>query len=129
MDQQMTGYPSIDKPWKKIYSKVFQNAPNPNCSMLEFLHSCNRDNLTKIALNYFGKKITYGKLFEYIDQVAFSLRYYGVKQGDIVSVCPLNTPEFIYLLRTTCAPCLPPHLGTTAMITHLVVVRERTSIV
>ena len=36
--------------------------------------------------------------FENIDKVASSLCAYGVKQGDIVSVCPLNTPEFIYLL-------------------------------
>ena len=37
-------------------------------------------------------------MFENIDNVASSLYEYGVRKGDIVSLCALNTPEFVYLL-------------------------------
>ena len=97
-EKKLTGYPSIDKPWLKYYRIGTPLVPDPNHSMWEFLWECNRDSLKNIALNYFGRRITYGELFKRIDSVSRSLCSLGVKQGDIVSVCPLNTPEFIYLL-------------------------------
>ena len=97
LDRQ-TGYPSIDKPWLKYYSEETPELPSSDMSMYAFLFENNKDNLNSIALNYFGRKISYQELFENIDKVASSLCAYGVKQGDIVSVCPLNTPEFVYLL-------------------------------
>ena len=33
MPQQLTGYPSIDKPWLKYYSEEAINAPLPECSL------------------------------------------------------------------------------------------------
>ena len=99
-NQPLTGYPSIDKPWLKYYSEDASDTTNlnPNCSMYEFLWHQNQNCLQDIALNYFGRRITYGELFANIDSVAQSLCSLGVKQGDIVSICPLNTPEFVYLL-------------------------------
>mgnify|MGYP002624722372 CR=1 FL=1 len=97
-EKELTGYPSIDKPWLKYYSEEAINAPLPDCSMYEYLYDCNKDYLGNTALNYFGKKITYKKLFENIDKVAAALQANGVKKGDIVSVCTLTAPETIYLL-------------------------------
>ena len=97
-EKELTGYPSIDKPWLKYYSKEALNAPLPDCSMYEYLYECNKDYLSNTALNYFGRKITYKKLFENIDKVAAALQANGVKKGDIVSVCTLTAPETIYLL-------------------------------
>ena len=94
----LTGYPSIDKPWSKYYSEETPELPSPDMSMYDFLRENNKGNLNSTALNYFGRKISYQELFENIDKVASSLCAYGVKPGDIVSVCPLNAPEFIYLL-------------------------------
>ena len=94
----MTGYPSIDKPWLKYYDEKAINAPLPKCSMYEYLYQCNKDYLDNTALNYFGKKITYKKLFENIDKVAVCLQAAGVKKGDIISVCTLTAPESVYLL-------------------------------
>ncbi|MBR3347556.1 MAG: acyl--CoA ligase [Solobacterium sp.] len=93
-----TGYPSIDKPWENFYTKEAPATPDPNCSMYEFLQKCNYNSMANTALNYYGKKITYDELFKNINRTANALHAIGVKQGDIVSVCPLNTPEFIYLL-------------------------------
>lgn len=96
--KQNTGFPSIDKPWLKYYSEEAINAPSADCSLVDFLYICNRGYLNYTALNYFGTKITYQKLFENIDKVASALQASGVKKGDIVSICSLNTPEFVYLL-------------------------------
>lgn len=97
-EQLLTGYPSIDKPWLKYYSEEAIKAPLPDLSMYEYLYNCNKDYFGNKALNYFGKRITYKKLFENIDKVATALLENGVKRGDIVSVCMLTTPETIYLL-------------------------------
>jgi long-chain acyl-CoA synthetase len=72
--------------------------PSPDMSMYDFLYENNKGNLDYIAINYFGKKVSYRELFENIDAVAKSLEAYGIGKGEIVSVCALNTPEFIYLL-------------------------------
>ena len=97
-NKNLTGYPSIDKPWLKYYDEKAINSPLPKCSMYEYLYQCNKDYLDNTALNYFGKKITYKKLFENIDKVAVCLQAAGVKKGDIISVCTLTAPESVYLL-------------------------------
>ena len=97
-EKEITGYPSIDKPWLKYYNPEALNFQIPDCSMYEYLYDCNKDSLNHTALNYFGRKIRYKKLFENIDKVATALQSNGVKKGDIVSVCTLTSPETIYLL-------------------------------
>lgn len=96
--QTKTGYPSIDKPWLKYYNEKAINAPSAKMSMYDYLRQCNKDYLDNTALNYFGKKISYRKLYENIDCVACALQASGVKKGDIVSVCTLTAPETVYLL-------------------------------
>ena len=99
-EKKLTGYPSIDKPWLKYYSETvdMQGVPSPDCSMIDFLRQCNADNLDFIALNYFGAKTSYKKLFETIERTAAALQKHGVRKGDFVSLCGLNTPEFVALL-------------------------------
>ena len=74
-EKNLTGYPSIDQPWLKYYSDEAdkQTPPSPNCSMIEFLRECNADSLDFTALNYFGAKTSYKKLFETIERVAVAL--------------------------------------------------------
>ena len=97
---RMTGYPSIDKPWLKYYSETAnsQKVPSPDCSMIDFLRQCNAENLDFTALNYFGAKTSYRRLFEDVERTAAALQKHGVKKGDFVSLCGLNTPEFVILL-------------------------------
>lgn len=35
-EQNLTGYPSIDKPWLKYYSGEAINAPLPKCTIYEY---------------------------------------------------------------------------------------------
>ena len=36
-EQNLTGYPSIDKPWLKYYSEEAISAPLPECTIYEYL--------------------------------------------------------------------------------------------
>ncbi|MCR4595117.1 MAG: acyl--CoA ligase, partial [Clostridiales bacterium] len=47
--------------------------------------------------DYPDVKISYKKLIKMIDKTAAALVAYGVKKGDIVTVCQTNTPEIFYM--------------------------------
>lgn len=96
-ERQLTGYPSIDKPWLKFYSKEAINASLPECTIYDYLYQNNKDYTERIALNYFGRKITYGQLFENIERAARALKSYGVDKGSIVTLLMPTLPETVYL--------------------------------
>ena len=93
-----TGYPSIDKPWLKYYSQEVIDATLPECTIYEHIFNNNQDNLDRIALVYYGIKISYRQMFQEISYIAGALEDNGVKEGDIVTVCMINSPETIYLI-------------------------------
>lgn len=93
--QNITGYPSIDRPWLKYYSEEAIQVPLPEGNMYDYLWECNKAHLSDVALVYFGRRITYRKLFSRIDQIARALVGRGIKAGDVVSILSLNTPEAI----------------------------------
>ncbi len=95
LDRQ-TGYPSIDKPWLKYYSAEAQKAKLPEKTIYQYLHDSNANNLNKIAINYFSKKVTYSSMFDCIDIVSYAIKSIGVGEGDIISLCMLTMPETIY---------------------------------
>lgn len=65
-EKELTGYPSIDKPWLKYYSEEAINAQLPECTIYEYMKNRNQDNLNNVAINYFDKKISYKELFDNI---------------------------------------------------------------
>ena len=109
-EKELTGYPSIDKPWLKYYSEEAINAPLPECTIYEYLWANNKDHLDDVALIYFGRKITYRKLFENIDRAAEAFKSLGVESGDIVAMALPNVPENIYCMyainKVVCCICL-----------------------
>ena len=56
-EKQLTGYPSIDKPWLKYYSEEAINAPLPECTIYENIYKSNETYANDIALMYFWKKL------------------------------------------------------------------------
>lgn len=52
----------------------------------------------KIALQYFGQKITYKKLWKEIDKVASVLTQFGIKKGDCISIALPNVVCAVTLL-------------------------------
>ncbi len=98
MQNQLTGYPSIDKPWLKYYTEEAINAETPKCSIYEKIRENNAKFSNETALLFFGKKITYGKMFAQIDRTAQALAFYDVANGDNVVVCMPALPETVYVI-------------------------------
>ena len=98
LDKQLTGYPSIDKPWLKYYTDEAINSLLPNCSMYQFVWENNKDHLDDIALEFLGKEISYRDLFTQIDQLANAFVAIGIKENDIVTLMMINQPETVYCL-------------------------------
>lgn len=91
-----TGYPSIDRPWLKYYDeKVLQRKPFDG-SMFDYLWENNKNHLDDIALVYFGRKISYGELFEGIEGIARALCALGIEPGDVITGIAPSFPEIIY---------------------------------
>ena len=95
-EKKPTGYPSIDKPWLKYYTEEATKAIPPEGTIYEYIWEKNQDHLDDTALVYFGRKISYGKLFNNIDKVASAFSALGVRKGDIVAIALPNIPESIY---------------------------------
>ena len=91
MNEKQVGYPSLDKPWLKFYSDEAINAPLPDCSLYEYLWDCNKNHLDDNALNYFGTKITYRKLFSMIDEASKAFIAVGIKEKEIVPIVSVST--------------------------------------
>lgn len=97
-DKELTGYPSIDKPWLKYYSEeTIQCKLEPN-TIYGYLWDSNKEQGDDVALIYFKKTITYRMLFGQIEQCARSLTALGVKAGDIVTIQTLAIPQTVVLL-------------------------------
>lgn len=93
MENKMTGYPHIDKPWMKYYDEDQLNAVITQSNMTEYLKQKNKHNKTKTAETYYGKKISYDELFYKSDLVSRALTQIGVKKGDIIMNLLPNVPE------------------------------------
>ena len=88
MLNRQTGYPSVDKPWLKYYSEESINSQLPECTLYEYLIENNKDYPKDTALNYMGRRITYGELFENIDRAAASFVKVGGKRERDCYDCP-----------------------------------------
>lgn len=95
--KNLTGKPSIDKPWLKYYDEEVLKKELPEKTIYEYIVQNNKKFPNRTALNYFGKKITYGQMIENIDKTARAFRSHGVKEGDIVTVSMPTIPETIYI--------------------------------
>ena len=69
-----------------------------NHSWYEEIYERNRNRMDEVALIYRGNEITYREMFDKMQEMAKSLKSYGVKKGDEIPVCMSNTPELVYLL-------------------------------
>ena len=97
-EKQITGKPSIDKPWLKWYSNEALDAKVSNMKFYDYMKLRNRNNLEGIALNYFGHKIPYIEMIIEIEKTAAAFEKMGVKPGEIVTFCTPTLPETIYAI-------------------------------
>ena len=90
------GYPSLDKPWVKYYNMNEFFKDMPLRTVYQEIFEKNNKYLANIAIEFFGTKITFKKLFENIDKTANALVSYGIKKGDFVTICAAGIPETVY---------------------------------
>ena len=97
-EQKAKTYPSTARPWLKYYNDEVFKSRLPECTIYENLRKNNNEHLSDVALEYFGKKVTYGQLIDNIEKAACAFAALGVREGDIVTLCSLTVPETIYSL-------------------------------
>lgn len=93
--ENLSGFPSFDKPWLKYYTKETKEAPLPEGSIYEYFLERNHGNMNRVALRYYGRDFTYKTLIANIETAASAFKALGVEQGDVVSICSPNLPESI----------------------------------
>ena len=84
-------------PWLSYYSRKERSIKFTKKSIYHFMKDSVGDYKELIALNYFDNRISYYEFFKNIDICAKGLREFGIKKGDIVTICLPNLPEAIYI--------------------------------
>lgn len=100
-EKNLTGYPSIDKPWLKYYDKLFDENDLPKMTIYELACSRNKENMSNIALdvrmssNDFneGITITYNDYFTRIVKCAKAASVLGIEKDEIIPIILPNVPE------------------------------------
>ena len=84
-----------NEPWLDYYSREERSIKFTDKSIYHYMVDSVGVDKDFFALNYFDNRITYNEFFDKIDICARALRSYGVKEGDIVTICLPNMPEAI----------------------------------
>lgn len=119
-----TGYANIDKPWLKYYSEEAIKKDFEPMSAYQLMRSKNIGYEGEVAIEYFGRKISYGTLLDKIDEVADSLLEFGLQKGDVVLMSMPNTPEAEYLFYAMnkigiVANCVDPRSGVESFLDEI----------
>ncbi len=100
-EQQLTGTPSIDRPWMKWYK-------DPSLPEIPFGKNC-YDFFLEVTkdykhplLEYYGNKYTASDIKKEVEETITRLTAMGVKEGDTVSFVFLNVPEAIFFWFALC---------------------------
>lgn len=72
---------------------------NANNSKYNYMLEQNKKYMNYTALTFGDRKITYEEMHDRIEKYVKMLYSKGVRDGDIIGVCALNTPESVYLLN------------------------------
>ena len=91
----ITGFPSIDKPWHKYYTEV-QNTEPFHGTLYQHIYENNKDYPKDMAIQYFGRNITYSDMFENIERVSKAFTAYGIKKGDNVALLMYQCKQHRY---------------------------------
>ena len=93
MENKMTGYPHIDKPWMKYYDSSIVDTKDPETNLVRYLMSKNEGYMDYTTQEYYGRKFTFDELYEKSMLAARIFSDLGVKKGDIIMNMVPNIPE------------------------------------
>ena len=97
-EKNLTGFPSIDKPWLKQYTEEWTSELIPQKTVYRNIYDNNINHKDDIAIIFNGFKTSYAKMFEMTENYAKALKANGIKKGDCVSMCLSYTPEAVGLV-------------------------------
>lgn len=69
----------------EVFSEEAREASVPQNTIYRHLRENNENGRGDTALNYFGRKISYGMLLDEVDKAAGAFAAAGIKKGDIVA--------------------------------------------
>ena len=82
-------------PWKKYYTKSDMNLKINDTSLYDYLKTKALKYGDLKALEYYGTVVTFKQLLDRIDECAKSFKKFGIRHGDVVTICMPNTIEGI----------------------------------
>jgi len=88
---------SEGRPWLVHWGDSLPEEQEAECTAYHYLYQRNRDYPDDIALRYFDKTVSYGEMFDKIQQTARAFRALGVEKGDIITICSVMIPETVYM--------------------------------
>lgn len=94
--KKMTGKPSIDRPHLRWYKEESYTREIPKMTAFQYMKERNQSYLNDVVFRYFGRTIKYREFFQRIEETEKAFIQLGVKEGDIVTIMSVNSPELIY---------------------------------
>ena len=98
MGNNLTGYPSVDKPQMAFYRTDPIRHINTESTVYELIFDTNRDHMADNALEYMGVIWSYEKLKKETDRAASAFARAGLRMGDVVLIAVSNSPEAVVTL-------------------------------
>lgn len=96
--KELTGYPSIDKPWLKYYPPGASNIENIDLTYYQYYIKANSSFLDKVGIEFYGREITRREIIKQSDNAAKLLKKLGVKKRTQILLGSIGIPESFYLL-------------------------------
>lgn len=93
---ELTGYPSIDKPWLKYYSEEDKTAVFQEMTMYQMVHASCKEHMEDHCIQYYGNKITYSTFIDNVHRAVNTFWKMGIRKGDMVTIVSMQTPETLY---------------------------------
>ena len=97
--KDQTGYPHIDKSHLKFYTDealIMSEVRDTSISSSLRTHAYNHIDVT--AIEYYGRKISYGEFLDKIYEYANAFINMGIRKGEVVSLTCPNLPETFYTI-------------------------------
>ena len=91
------GYASIDKSWLGFYPEEMFFERKKYNKIIDYIKDTWANSMDDVMIHYYGSDITAGEFFDRVNDVAKSLKSFGVEKGDTVITNLESVPEFICL--------------------------------
>ena len=92
MENKMTGYPHIDKPWMKYYDKDI-TVEYPKGNITDYVYNKSIGHEDMVDDTYYTRDFTYGESAERINHASQALRGLGVHKDDKILCMVPNMPS------------------------------------